>query len=82
MLQSDDHAPRLDNLVGVGRPQRDEAGDRAQRDELLDRLMRRTVLPEADRIVGEDDRSPAAPSARSGGWRASCSRKRSRKVEP
>ena len=55
MLQPDDDAPGLDDLIGVSRPQRDEAGDSAQRDELLDRLVRRTVLPEADRIMREDE---------------------------
>ena len=49
MLQPHDDAPGLDDLVGVGRPQRDEARNAAQRYELLDRLVRRAVLPEADR---------------------------------
>ena len=54
MLQRDDDAPRFGDLVGVGRPQRDQAGDAAQREKLLDRLMRRPVLADADRIVRED----------------------------
>ena len=54
MLQPDDDAPGFDDLVGVGGPQRDQAGNAAQRDELLDRLVRRAVLPDADRIMRED----------------------------
>ena len=56
--RGDDDPPRLDDLVGVGRAQRDQAGDRAQGDQLLDRLVGRAVLADADRIVREhvDDR--------------------------
>jgi hypothetical protein len=59
-----------DDLVGVGRPQRDEAGDGAQRDELLDRLVRRTVFADADRIVREDvdDRQLHHGASRMGGF--------------
>ena len=42
------------SLVGVGRAQGDEPGDRAQRRELLDRLVRRAVFADADRVVRED----------------------------
>ena len=52
--QPHDHAPRFDDLVGIGRPKRDEPGNRAQRRELLDRLMRRAVLADANRVVRED----------------------------
>ena len=44
VLEPDDDAPGFDDLVGVGGPERDEAGNAAQRDELLDRLVRRSVL--------------------------------------
>ena len=54
MLEADDDAPRLDDLVGVGRAERDESGDAAQRKELLDRLVGRSILAHADRVVGED----------------------------
>ena len=76
MLQTHDDAPGLDDFVGVGRSQRDETGNAAQRDELLDRLVRRTVLPDADRIMREhvDDRK--LHQRAQAGWAASCSRKR------
>ena len=54
MFQLDDHPPRLDHLVGVARPQGDETRNGAQAGELLDRLVRRAVLAQADRIMGED----------------------------
>ena len=47
-------APRLDRLVRVAGPDRDEARHRPQRRELLDGLVRRPVLAEPDRVVGED----------------------------
>ena len=57
----EDRAPGGDRLVGVGRADDVEAGDRAQRREVLDRLVGRAVLAEADRVVGPDvgDRQPA-----------------------
>ncbi len=47
------HPPCLGGLVGVAGAQRDHVGDHAQRDHVLDRLVRRAVLAEADRVVGE-----------------------------
>ena len=47
--------PRVDRLVGVGGPDHVQAGDRPQRGELLDRLVRRAVLADADRVVGEHE---------------------------
>ena len=49
-----DHAPGFDHFVGIGRPQRDQAGNGAQGHQLLDRLMGRPILADADRIVRED----------------------------
>ena len=54
VAQLHDHAPGFDHLVGVGRAQRDQAGDGAQRGEMLDRLVRRPVFADADRVVRED----------------------------
>ena len=53
ILEPDDHAPRFDDLVGVGRAERDETRNAAQRDELLDRLVRWAVLAYTDRVVGK-----------------------------
>ncbi len=41
--------------------------------EVLDRLVRRSVLAEGDRVVGEDEDRRAAPSAPRGGSCSSCS---------
>ena len=46
--------PAGGRLVGVGRAYDVEARHRAQRGEVLDRLVGRTVLAEADRVVGPD----------------------------
>ena len=58
MSQLQDDLPALGDLVGVGRAQGDQPGDRAQREQLLDRLVRWSVLADADRVVREevDDR--------------------------
>ena len=63
-LSCSDHAPGLDDLVGVGRAEHDQARDRAQRRQLLDRLVGRAVLADADRVVREDVDRPEAPSDR------------------
>ena len=60
-LELHDDPPGLDHLVGVGGPDRDQAGNRAQRGQLLDRLVRGPVLADADRVVGEDVDRPASP---------------------
>ena len=57
----EDRAPRRGGLVGVGRADDVEAGDRAQRGEVLDRLVGRAVLAEADRVVRPDVGRPATP---------------------
>ena len=57
----EDDAPRLGDLVGVARADRQEARDRAQRQNLLDRLVRRAVLADADRVVREDVDRPGSP---------------------
>ena len=44
----------FDHFIGVGGAEHDKSGDRPQRCELLDRLVRRAVLADADRVVGED----------------------------
>ena len=49
-----EHAPRLDDLVGVAGPHVDHAGHGADRGEVLDRLVGRPVLAHADRVVGVD----------------------------
>ena len=49
-------APREGGLVEAGGPDDVEVGRRPQRHELLDRLVRRAVLPHADRVVREDER--------------------------
>ena len=53
-MQPGDGAPGLDDLVGVRRPEDEQARHRPQGSQLLDRLVRRTVLAHADRVVGED----------------------------
>ena len=55
VAQLQDVAIGLDDLVGVARPQHDQAGNGAQRDELLDRLMRRSILAVAHGVMGEDE---------------------------
>ncbi len=50
-----DVAVRLDDLVGVGRPQGDQPGDGAQRGELLHGLMRWPILAVAHGVVREDE---------------------------
>ncbi len=69
--------PGLDGLVGVGRADHPEVGDRAQRRVVLDRLVRRAVLAEADGVVRPDPHAPAAPSAPRGAPTGACSRRRS-----
>ncbi len=54
VVQLHDQAPGFRHLVGVGRPQDHQAGDRPQRRELLHRLVGGAVLTDADRVVGED----------------------------
>ena len=46
--------PRLDRLVGVGRPEHQHVRHRPQAGELLDRLMRRAVFADRDAVVGPD----------------------------
>src|SRR5262249_18835133 len=48
MLEWNNDAPSLDDLVGIGWPQCDETRDAAQGDELLDRLVRRPIFADAD----------------------------------
>ncbi len=50
--------PAFDRLDAVGRPPEVHVRHRPQRREMLDRLMRRTVLAEADGVVGEDVHDP------------------------
>ncbi len=52
--------PALGRLHRVRRAEDEEVGDGAERRELLDRLVGRTVLAEADRIVGHDEDDPVA----------------------
>ncbi len=54
VLLAERHPPGLGDLVRVAGADHVEAGHRAQRGELLDRLVGRSVLAEADRVVGED----------------------------
>ena len=49
---SQDRRPARGGLVGVGRPDDVETGDRPQRREVLDRLVGGAVLAQADRVVG------------------------------
>ncbi|MCH8102429.1 MAG: right-handed parallel beta-helix repeat-containing protein [Chloroflexi bacterium] len=51
----DRQPPAGGRLVRVGRPQHGQSRYRAQRGQVLDRLVRRAVLAEADRVVGEDE---------------------------
>jgi hypothetical protein len=62
----EDRVPAGGGLVGVGRRDHVEAGDRAQRGEVLDRLVGRAVLAEADGVVGPDvgDRQPISAASR------------------
>ena len=55
VAQLQDVAIGLDDLVGVARPQHDQAGHGAQRQQLLDRLVRRAVLAVAHGVMGEDE---------------------------
>ena len=48
--------PRSDRLVGVARPDEPQVRDRPQGRVVLDRLVGRTVLAQADRVVGPDVR--------------------------
>ena len=49
-----DDAPRFRHLVGIGRAQDDQPGNRTKRGQVLDGLVRRAVLTDGDRVVCED----------------------------
>ena len=68
--------PAGGGLVGVGRADDVEAGDRAQRGEVLDRLVGRAVLAEADRVVGPDVGDRQLHERRQPDRRRACSRRR------
>ncbi len=53
ILHRQRHLPGDRGLVGVGRADHREAGDRAQAHQLFDRLVRRAVLAERDAVVRE-----------------------------
>ena len=59
-----DHAIGLRHLVGIGRTEHADSGDRAGAGELLDRLVRRAILAEADRVVREDVDDPEVAQRR------------------
>ena len=69
-------------LVGVGRADDVEARDRAQRGEVLDRLVGRTVLAEADGVVGPDVGDRQLHQRGEPHRRRACSRRTSRNVPP
>ena len=48
------HPPRLRRFVGVAGPDYGQMGHRAQRRQMLHRLMRGTVFPKPNRVVGKD----------------------------
>src|SRR3546814_13536054 len=50
-----DDPPRLGDFIGVGGAQVEQTWDAAEPQYLLDRLMSRSVLTDADGIVGEDE---------------------------
>jgi len=48
-------APGLRHLIRIGGPDHvDPRGSRRQRSEMFNRLVRRAVLPQPDRVVGEE----------------------------
>ena len=55
MAQLHDVAISLDDLIGVRRPEHDEAGNGAQRYELLNGLMRRPILAITHGVMGEHE---------------------------
>jgi len=48
-------AVRLDDLVGVTGPRRDQTGNGAQRRKVFHRLMRRAVFAVSQRVVRKDE---------------------------